>query len=375
MSILVVDDSRLQRASLAMMLGAAGYTDVLLAASGEEAIQVLSDPKHSVELLLTDLNMPGLSGIGVCQRVKAMPELTDLPIIVITSSDEVQDLHEAFLAGAVDYITKPAKELELLARVRSALKLRHEMAARKARELDLSRLNQRLEHLYAELADKHRDLQAEKEKSERLLLNVLPAPIAHRLRSQTELHMIADHFTEVTVLFADIVGFTALSRHMEVGELVALLNAFFSLCDRLAEKHGLEKIKTIGDAYMAVAGLPEPRADHVEAAANMALELREEIGQLADGKINLRMGLHSGPVVAGVIGVRKFAYDLWGATVNVASRMESHSIQGGIQTTVAVFERLKQDYLFSDPSEVSIKGMGNMKTYLLAKRGTSRVVG
>ncbi len=164
-----------------------------------------------------------------------------------------------------------------------------------------------------------RTIAEERAKSERLLANMLPAPIAERLKTGPQ--AIADGFDAVSVLFADIVGFTPLSAAMQPLELVELLNRVFSRFDELARAHGLEKIKTIGDAYMAVAGLPAPRQDHARAAAEMALAMREEIGRVSDGKLTLRIGLHAGSVVAGVIGVSKYSYDLWGDTVNTASRM------------------------------------------------------
>ncbi|MGL5062226.1 MAG: adenylate/guanylate cyclase domain-containing protein, partial [Microcoleus sp.] len=177
-------------------------------------------------------------------------------------------------------------------------------------------------------------LRGEQEKSERLLLNILPQVIADRLkRNETT---IAEYFPEATVLFADIVGFTPLSAQMNPIELVELLNQIFSGFDLLCERHGLEKIKTIGDAYMVVGGLPEPRADHAEAIAEMALDMQAEIARFNTENqkyFSIRVGIHSGPVVAGVIGIKKFIYDLWGDTVNIASRMESHGISWRIQAS------------------------------------------
>ncbi len=371
MSILIVDDSRVQRLGLASILEGAGYTELVLSPSGEDALAQLAGPSNGIELVLTDLNMPGLSGIEVCRRLKASPELADLPIIVVTSSDEVQDLHLAFSAGAMDYITKPANELELLARVRSALKLKREMDARKAREQELSALNGRLEQTLAELAAKHAALQAEEQKSERLLLNILPRAIAQRLKSQVEPQVIADSFEEATVLFADLVGYAPISAGIPAGELVSLLTEFFSLCDRLAEAYGLEKIKTMGDSYMAVAGVPQPRPDHAAAAADMALAIRDQVRSIAGGRLVVRIGLHSGPLVAGVIGAKKFSYDLWGDTVNIASRMEAFGVAGSIQTSAAIFQRLQGRYTFEERGEVAVKGLGQMKAYLLLGRLTS----
>ena len=215
-------------------------------------------------------------------------------------------------------------------------------------------------------------LRIEKEKSELLLLNILPSEIAFRLKQGSE--SIADSFADVTVLFADIVGFTEFSCCASPIELVKLLNRIFSTFDLLTEKHELEKIKTIGDAYMVVGGLPTPRADHVEAIANMALDMQAEIARFnakTGNNFSIRIGINTGPVVAGVIGIKKFIYDLWGDTVNTASRMESHGIPDCIQVTQATYERLRDNYLFEERGVIQVKGKGEMRTYLLIGQKTS----
>jgi len=214
-------------------------------------------------------------------------------------------------------------------------------------------------------------LRYQQECTEELLLNILPSPIAERLKRAESI--IADSFAEVTVLFADLVSFTEMSAQISPIKLVALLNKIFSVFDRLSEKHGLEKIKTIGDAYMVVGGLPTPREDHVEAIAQMALDMQQEITrfQWDDGKsFSLRIGIHTGPVVAGVIGLKKFSYDLWGDTVNVASRMESQGAAGCIQVTAATYERLKEKYLFIQRGVIEVKGKGDMICYWLVGKKT-----
>ncbi len=214
-----------------------------------------------------------------------------------------------------------------------------------------------------------KNLAAEQEKSERLLLNILPEAIADRLKRAPQ--SIADGFAEATVLFADVVGFTEMSNRMEPTELVARLNRIFSRFDTLAEKHGLEKIKTIGDAYMVVGGLPNPRADHAEAIADMALDMQkaiEQINQETGESFSMRIGINTGPVVAGVIGIKKFIYDLWGDTVNIASRMESQGMPGQIQVTEATYRRLQNTYRFEERGIIPIKGKGNMRTYWLKER-------
>ncbi|MGH2554694.1 MAG: adenylate/guanylate cyclase domain-containing protein [Actinomycetota bacterium] len=215
----------------------------------------------------------------------------------------------------------------------------------------------------------HRLLQVERAKSERLLLNVLPPSIAERLKVREE--VIADAFPEVSVLFADIVGFTPQAERVSPDRTVEMLNELFSEFDRLTEQRGLEKIKTIGDAYMVAGGLPEPSSDHVEAVADLALDMLElaRSRTLSDNEpVRLRIGIDSGPVVAGVIGKRKFIYDLWGDTVNTASRMESHGIPGCIQVTERTRAFLGDRYTFSDPQHVQIKGKGEMTTYFLTGR-------
>lgn len=202
-----------------------------------------------------------------------------------------------------------------------------------------------------------------------LLYNILPVPIAQRLKLQESI--IADSFDEVTVLFADLVNFTELSAQISATTLVDLLNKIFSVFDRLTQKHGLEKIKTIGDAYMVVGGLPTPRPDHAEAVVEMALDMQQEITRFKrhDGKpFHLRIGINTGSVVAGVIGTKKFAYDLWGDTVNIASRMESQGAAGGIQVTAATYDLLKDKYVFEQRDAIVVKGKGEMITYWLTGR-------
>ncbi|MGL5063815.1 MAG: adenylate/guanylate cyclase domain-containing protein, partial [Microcoleus sp.] len=183
--------------------------------------------------------------------------------------------------------------------------------------------------------------------------------------------IIADTFNDVTVLFADIVGFTQLSSQVSPTELVSWLNEIFSEFDQLAEKHGLEKIKTIGDAYMVVGGLPMPRLDHAEAIAEMALDMQQavvEFSKTHDRDFSIRIGINSGPVVAGVIGIKKFIYDLWGDTVNTASRMESHSLPGRIQVTSETYQILLDKFLLENRGIIEVKGKGQMNTYWLKSR-------
>ena len=225
-------------------------------------------------------------------------------------------------------------------------------------------LGQLIKRKQAEEALRH-----QQEQTERLLLNILPKPIAERLKQGQG--TIADNFAEVTVLFADIVGFTELSARISPPELVELLNVIFSKFDKLAEKHGLEKIKTIGDAYMVVGGLPKMRANHAEAIAEMAMDMQGAVAQLNQDigqEFNIRIGINTGPVVAGIIGVSKFSYDLWGDTVNTASRMESHGLAGKIHLTPTTYKHLQEKYLFEERGKIPVKGKGEMTTYFLLGR-------
>jgi guanylate cyclase len=217
-------------------------------------------------------------------------------------------------------------------------------------------------------------LRAEQEKSEVLLRNVLPRPIAERLKAATQ--TIADDFAAASILFADVVDFTPLSERLSPAQMVGVLDRLFSQFDALVERHGLEKIKTIGDCYMAAAGVPNPRPDHARSAALLALEMRDLVATSAVARqpaVELRIGINSGPVVAGVIGTKRFLYDLWGDAVNTASRMESHGTRGEIQITRATYELLKGEFVCRRRGTILVKGKGRMETwYLVGPRSPDR---
>ena len=213
------------------------------------------------------------------------------------------------------------------------------------------------------------DLDTERNRSESLLLNVLPETIANRLKNGEE--PIVDSFSEVSVMFADIVGFTDFAAQAPPERMLAMLNSVFTAFDELSGEHNLEKIKTIGDAYMVVSGISDECPDHAEAIADLALDMQQVIGRLQlEGfpDLKLRVGINIGPVVAGIVGAKRFLYDTWGDTVNTAARMESLGVPGEIQVTESTFLRLREDYVFDERGVIDVKGKGPMRVYLLKGR-------
>lgn len=231
---------------------------------------------------------------------------------------------------------------------------------------ELGHLTSRFNAMVANIREKTETIQQKNRENEALLLNILPQEIAERLKVGED--HIADHFADVTVLFADLVGFTSISGQIPPAELVDLLNGLFRAYDRIAEELGIEKIKTIGDCYMAVCGLPRARPDHAHRMAEMALRMLQvtrEYGEARGQPLAVRIGLNSGPVVAGVIGARKFIYDLWGDTVNLASRMESQGLPGAVQVTRSLLDRLGEGYVLEPRGTVEVKGKGTLETWWL----------
>ena len=352
-AILIVDDQPANVELLEAFLADEGYTNLHGTTDSRHALPLFD--ALAPDLVLLDLHMPHLDGFAVLERLNArIPAGAYVPILILTADIGAEAKRRALSGGAHDFLSKPFDFDEVAARIRNLLETR--------------RLHLQLEERNRALAEALHDLDAKRALSERLLLNVLPRPIAERLKREEE-GIIADSFPEATVLFADITGFTPIAAHLAPERVVAWLNDIFSVLDRLAERHGLEKIKTTGDCYLAVSGLPEARPDHAEAAADLALALQGEMAERTaphnGGPLRMRIGLHSGPVVAGVIGTRKFAYDLWGDTVNIASRMESQGVDGAIQVTEAIYRRLQHRYAFEERGVVEIKGKGAMRTYLL----------
>jgi adenylate cyclase len=341
--VLVVDDNISNRDLLTRRLVQDGH-DVIAAASGAEAFILLSTD-HNFDLVLLDLLMPDMNGIEILTRLKADERLHQIPVIVISGLQETEAVLMCIEAGADDYLPKPCDVVLLRARINSCLERRR------------WRLRER-EYLTR--------LKEEKAKSDALLRNILPELVVFRLNDGETI--IADRFEAVSILFADIVGFTPAAAVMTPASLVASLNRVFSEFDSLALRLGVEKIKTIGDAYMAAAGLPAPRLDHAEAIATFAIGILDLLGGMhvpGEPILHVRIGIHTGPVVAGVIGRHKFSYDVWGDTVNVASRLEAHGVADRIQVSQEVKEVLAHRFEFEERGPIMLKGKGMTPTFFL----------
>lgn len=350
--ILIVDDQAANVLLLERMLSGAGYTSIASTRNPGEVCKLHAKTKY--DLILLDLHMPVIDGFKVMEGLKEIETDGYLPVLVITA--QPNEKLRALKAGAKDFVSKPFDLAEVLARVHNLLEVRL---------------------LHLETKKLYQQVVIEKKVSERLLHNVLPHAIVDRLKGRSGVmgdnfsEIIADSFPAVTVLFADIVGFTKFSESVSAEFLVGVLNEIFTHFDNIADHRGLEKIKTIGDAYMAAAGLPISSEDHAERAAHMALDMLEVItrfNQKSQCQLNIRIGINTGAAVAGVIGRRKFVYDIWGDAVNTASRMESHGVAGRIQMTDATRKALGEEFVFERRGVINIKGMGEMNTWFLNSR-------
>jgi class 3 adenylate cyclase/CheY-like chemotaxis protein len=291
-------------------LNTLGFSNILEAEDGVEALTIVQD--NPVDLILLDIDMPGTDGLEVLAILKANERTVSLPVIVISGSEGSSKTIDCIEMGAEDYLQKPFDSVLLRARIFSSLE------KKRLRDLD---------HDHLEILNREKLLlEIEQLKTEKLMLNILPRPIAERLKRGEK--NISGGYSNVTILFSDLVGFTEMTSKMTAVGLVELLNDIFTRFDVRAGKLGLEKIKTMGDGYMAAGGLPMPRPDHAEICAEMAIGMLNDLENFnheTGADLSMRVGMSSGPVVAGVIGHNKFSYDLWGNTVNTASRMESTS--------------------------------------------------
>ncbi len=340
--LLIVDDDETNRDLLSRRLKREGHT-FETAENGKAALDIAR--RSSFDVILLDIMMPVMDGYQALQLLQADDELRKIPVIMLSGLDQVDSVARCIKMGADDFLPKPFDPVLLKARIGSSL--------------EKKRLRDREEEYL-------RQIEVEREQSDRLLLNILPVAIADRLKAGES--AIADGFPQVTVLFADLVGFTAMSAKISAATLVERLNAVFGAFDALSTHHGVEKVKTIGDSYMVVGGLPLPQPDHAERIAEMGLGMLAAIGDYnAEVKepLSIRVGINTGPVVAGVIGSTKFAYDLWGDAVNTASRMESTGVPGRVQVSESTYGLLEAKYEFEYRGLVKAKGKGELNTYFL----------
>jgi len=358
--VLIVDDLEANVYLLKTRLTSAGFTFVQSTMDSREVCELHRQNRY--DLIVLDLQMPRMDGFQVMDGLREIESDGYLPVLVITGQTDLK--LRALKEGAKDFLSKPLDLAEVVVRVHNMLEVRL--------------LHLESKRLYAQVV-------AEQKVSERLLLNVLPSAIAERLKGHPEVtaggftDVIADSFPEVTVLFADLVGFTQLSAGVSPERLVVILNEIFTAFDGIADQHGLEKIKTIGDTYMAAAGLTIPALDHAERAAHMAMDMLEVMERITSQRgypLRVRIGMDTGAVVAGVIGKRKFIYDVWGDAVNMASRMESHGVPGRVQVTVSTQLRLGTPFLLEPRGGIEIKGKGEMQTWFVGRKNhAGRLVG
>ena len=348
-NLLIVDDKQANVKLLEMILRSAGYTSISSTMNPLEVCQLHLENHY--DLILLDLQMPLMNGFAVMEGLKEIEIESYLPVLIITAQPE-EKVH-ALNAGAKDFISKPFDVTEVIVRVNNMLEVRLLSAERKK--------------LYEQVAE-------EQKISEKLLKNVLPSSIVKRLEAQDEIvfhhkaSSIVDSFSNVSVLFADIVGFTKFSQTVSGELLVDVLNEIFNLFDGISDQWGMEKIKTIGDCYMAAAGIPEAKTDHAECAAHMALDMLDVMKTFckrSQHQLHLRIGISSGSAVAGVIGKRKFSYDVWGDVVNTASRMESHGVADRIQISDSTQRELSSEFLTENRGLIELKGIGQMNTWFL----------
>ena len=343
-TILIVDDESANLDIIDKILQQSNHK-TFTAESGEEALKILKKESAKIDLILLDLIMPEVNGMDLLKTLKDDNNTYHIPVIMLSALDEIDTIVECISMGADDFLIKPVNRILLHARLNNALEKKY---------------------FHDKEIKYQKQIKIEQEKSDKLLLNILPESIAKRLKNGESL--IADDFEDSTVLFADLAGFTKLSSTISATDVVMQLNSIFSLFDGMLIKYSLEKIKTIGDCYMLAGGLPKPDKNHADSVARMALEMLDiikEINTKTNQSLKVRIGINSGPVAAGVIGKEKFIYDLWGDTVNVASRMETFGSNSKIHVSSSTYLQLKDYYNFTKRDKINIPGKGAMQTYFL----------
>lgn len=394
-SIVIAEDSRVPAMILKKALESRGHA-VHWGANGALALALVRE--HRPAILISDVEMPEMDGHALCRAVKSDPELRAIPVLMLTSLAATSDILAGLCAGADAYVTKPYEPEHLLERVDHLLaqdpaadrpgelleldyrgdRLRLDVTRRQLLNLLLStyenilQQNSKLADMHRELGAANRQVEESLRKTRELLYKVFPRRIADELADTGQSE--PRHFDSVTVLFTDFVGFTKTAEALSPRQLIADLDRYFLRFDQLLAACGMEKLKTIGDAYMAAAGVPEPTGSHALDAAVFALGLREAVAEIGQGQqaaglpaFPIRIGLHTGPLVAGVIGEQRFLYDLWGDTVNTASRMESKGEPGRINVSAATQALLAPWCECTSRGAIEVKGKGAVEMFFLER--------
>lgn len=346
--LLIVDDIASNRDVLGRRLEREGY-QVTAAADGLQALALLGE--RSFDLVLLDIMMPGMDGFQVLKRMKGDPALREVPVIMISALDEIQSVVRCLEMGAEDYLTKPFDPVLLRARIGASLERKRLRDAQRAKTAELERAIEETE--------------AQRRVSESLLRNILPVPIADELRSRGAVD--PKYFEDVTILFADFVGFTSATEDLAAEDLVNVLHTYFSAFDAITAAYEVEKLKTIGDSYMLAGGLPVRSPSHPVDVVLAAFEMVHAVEKLATPETpwKVRIGVHTGPVIAGMVGTKKFAFDIWGESVNFASRMESASQANRINLSSRTHSRVKDFFECESRGRVAIKEGREFEMYFV----------
>lgn len=365
LKILIVDDRYENLLSLSKYLQKFDFS-VVTAISGKEAIKKVEAEEFG--LFLLDVQMPEMDGFELAGLLKSNDKTKEVPIIFLTAASDHKEFEVTGLqTGAVDFVPKPFDIVTLMLKIRNNLRYSYNLKMIVKTNEELVKTNMLLEKSINYSNELYAMLSKEKQLSDDLLLNILPGDVANELKQKGKAE--TKYFNNVTVMFTDFVAFTKAAEKFSPHELVNELDTCFKAFDTIISKYQIEKIKTIGDAYMVVSGLPIPNSHHAEDMINAAKDINKYMSnrrtQLGDKTFEIRLGMHSGSVVAGIVGKKKFAYDIWGDTVNIASRMEHGSEPGKINISHSTYELIKNRFHCSYRGEIEAKNKGNLSMYFV----------
>lgn len=366
-TILIVDDTP---ENIDILSGLLNEFKKKVATNGKRALE-LAISADAPDLILLDIDMPGMNGFEVCSILKSNQQTKDIPVIFLTAQTEKRTTVEGFKLGASDFMTKPFHPEELMVRVKTQLDLRGALQRLESTIHQMETTAVLLKHSNEALAHQKSEIEDARKKADSLLLNVLPDYVAKELKEKG--HVAPRHFPVATVLFADLVGFSGLCKGLTPKAIIDELNYLFVGFDMIVEKNNLEKIKTIGDGYMAAGGIPLPNTSNPVDSVNAALEMVRSVENIrkANSKSgkplwDIRIGIHTGDLIAGVIGKNKFAYDIWGSAVNTASRMESAGEAGKVNISGITYQLVKDKFGCTYRGNIEVKNMGKMDMYFVS---------